>query len=202
MGESIELRDGARIHIRPLQAADRDALAEGFERLGPQSRYRRFFAPLVRLTDAQLEYLTDVDHHDHEALVAVDARTRDGVGVARFVRLAEGVAEPAVAVADDWQRRGVGTHLLDALADRAREEGIGVFVAPVLADNAAALGLLDGLGDAELTRRGEEVEVRVALREERGAVSALHRLLRHAAAEAVSSPASFWHRVSDRRASR
>ena len=202
MGEVIELRDGSRIHIRPLGAGDRDALAEGFERLGPESRYRRFFAPVVRLTDAQLEYLTDVDHHDHEALVAVDEQTRDGVGVARFVRLAEGMAEPAVAVADDWQRRGVGTHLLDALADRARQEGISVFVAPVLADNAAVLGLLEGLGDVELSRRGEEVEVRIALREERGAVSALHRLMRHTAAEAVRSPASFWRRVSDRRSAR
>ena len=202
MGEAIELRDGSRIHIRPLRAGDREALAEGFERLGPQSRYRRFFAPVVRLTDAQLEYLTDVDHHDHEALVAVDEQTRDGVGVARFVRLAEGVAEPAVAVADDWQRRGVGTHLLDALADRARQEGISVFLAPVLADNAAVLGLLDGLGDVELSRRGEEVEVRIALREDRGAVSALHRLMRHTAAEAVRSPTSFWHRVTDRHPAR
>jgi GNAT superfamily N-acetyltransferase len=200
MQETIELRDGGRIHVRPLQADDRDALAEGFERLGPRSRYRRFFAPVVRLTDAQLEYLTNVDHHEHEALVAVDERTRDGVGVARFVRLAEGVAEPAVAVADDWQRRGVGTHLLDALSDRARAEGIDVFVAPVLAENAAVLGLLDGLGDVELSRRGEEIEVRIALREHRGAVAALRQLLRHTAAEAISSPASFWHRVSDRRA--
>jgi GNAT superfamily N-acetyltransferase len=130
------------------------------------------------------------------------SKTRDGVGVARFVRLAEGVAEPAVAVADDWQRRGVGTHLLDALADRARQEGIGVFVAPVLADNAAVLGLLEGLGDVELSQRGEEVEVRIALHEERGAVSALHRLMRHTAAEAVRSPASFWRRVSERRSAR
>ena len=202
MGDLIELRCGGRIRIRPLDADDRNALAEGFERLGPESRYRRFFAPVARLTDAQLEYLTDVDHHDHEALVAVDEDTRDGVGVARFVRLAEGVAEPAVAVADDWQRRGVGTHLLDALADRAREEGIGVFVAPVLADNAAALGLLEGLGEVELERRGEEVEVRIALRDARGAGSPLQRLLRHAAAEAVRSPASFWQRVTDRRTTR
>jgi hypothetical protein len=68
----------------------------------------------------------------------------------------------------------------------------------VLADNVAVLGLLKGLGDAELSRRGEEVDVRIALRQDRGAVAALHRLMRHTAAEAVRSPASFWHRVTDR----
>jgi GNAT superfamily N-acetyltransferase len=134
MGDLIELGEGRRVRVRPLGPSDRDALAEGFERLGPESRYLRFFSPLNHLTETQLAYLTDIDHHDHEALVAVDESTRDGVGVARYVRIADGVAEPAVAVTDDWQRRGVGSLLLDALADRARAEGIGVFVARVLAE--------------------------------------------------------------------
>jgi RimJ/RimL family protein N-acetyltransferase len=195
MGAPIELGEGRRVSIRALGPRDREALAEGFERLGPQSRYLRFFSPVARLSDAQLAYLTDIDHHDHEALVAVDADTRDGVGVARFVRIGAGVAEPAVAVTDEWQRRGVGTLLLDALADRAREEGIEVFVAHVLADNEAALGLLDRLGDAELSAQSGEVEVRVVLPEGGGAAAALHSLLRHAAERTV-------RQVSPRRAGR
>lgn len=106
MGAPIELAEGRQIRIRALEPSDREALAQGFERLGPQSRYMRFFAPVVRLTDSQLEYLTDIDHHDHEALVAVEEQTRKGVGVARYVRIGEREAEPAIAVADDWQRRG------------------------------------------------------------------------------------------------
>lgn len=62
--------------------------------------------------------------------MALDHSTRDGVGVARFLRIGEEVAEPAVAVADDWQGCGVGTLLLDLLAARAWEEGIRVFAAP------------------------------------------------------------------------
>ncbi len=198
MGTPIELAGGQRIHIRALGAADREALASGFERLGPQSRYMRFFAPVVRLTDSQLSYLTDIDHHDHEALVAVDEETGNGVGVARYVRIGEREAEPAVAVADDWQRMGVGTLLLDELADRARAEGISSFTAQVLADNAAALAMLEYLGDAEVLNQGGEIEVRIELRKRSGADGSLHRLLRHAAAERLSPSASFWQRSTGR----
>ena len=73
---------------------------------------------------AELSYLTEVDHHDHEALVAVDPETNEGVGVARFVRSAEdpAVAELAVAVADDWQGQGVGS-LLAGRAGQASARG-------------------------------------------------------------------------------
>ena len=80
----------------------------------------RFQASLADLSDKQLSYLTAVDHHDHEALIALDPDTEDAVGVARFVRVSDGVAECAIAVADDWQGRGVATELLDRLVDRAR----------------------------------------------------------------------------------
>ena len=201
MAPVIELGEGRRIHIRQLNAGDRDALAEGFERLGPESRYHRFFAPMSRLSDRRLEYLTDIDHHDHEALVAVDEDTGDGVGIARFVRIGDGVAEPAVAVADEWQRRGVGALLLGELVDRARAEGIDSFVAQVLADNAAALALLGHLGDAEMIDHGGEVEVRIALRDRHGALSSLRRLLRHAADETLRPSASLWRHFNDRQSS-
>ena len=59
------------------------------------------------------------------------------------------MAEPAIVVADDWQGRGLASHLLDALVDRAREEGVERFVAPVLADNTAAIRLLERLGETD-----------------------------------------------------
>ena len=83
----VTLADGARLVIRPIEPTDRDLMAAGFERLSPESRYRRFFSPLPDLTGRQLDYLTRVDHHDHEALVALDADSGDGVAVARFVRV-------------------------------------------------------------------------------------------------------------------
>jgi GNAT superfamily N-acetyltransferase len=123
-------------------------LLQAFEHLGPQSRYRRFLAPHGSLTPAELSYFTEVDHHDHEALVAVEPSSGAGIGVARYIRSAEDptVAELAVAVVDEWQCQGVGGRLVGALAERAREEGITSFSAVMLADNALMRSLLDEIG--------------------------------------------------------
>ena len=163
---TVTLRDGSQIAIRPLEPDDRAALAEGFERLSPESRYRRFFGPIAQLRERDLDYLTRVDHHDHEALVAVDPETGQGAGVARYVRTAPEVAEPAIVVADDWQGRGLGSRLLDALADRAREEGVRRFEAPVLATNVEAMRALARLGETTRTSQGREVLLHIELRPE------------------------------------
>ena len=160
---SAQLRDGARITIRPIEPDDRDDLAAGFERLSDESRYRRFFGPMKELSERDLDRLTRIDHRDHEALVAVDEATGDGVGVARYVRTEPEVAEPAVVVADDWQRRGVGSRLLEALSARAVEEGVVCFRAPVLAQNHDSIALLHHMGETSTTQMGREVEVRIRL---------------------------------------
>jgi GNAT superfamily N-acetyltransferase len=143
-----QLSDGSRIEIRPLTGADKTGLAAGFERLSPLSRYRRFFTVTPELTAKQLAYLTEIDHHDHEALVAIEPATNHGLGVARYVRSPEhpAEAEVAVAVADDWQRRGLGTLLLRHLAARAHEEGIASFTGLLLRDNAPMRHVLEALG--------------------------------------------------------
>lgn len=152
---SVTLSDGSRVVIRPIAAEDRDELAAGFERLSPESRYRRFFAPLARLSNRDLVYLTEVDHHDHEALIGFEDGTGVPVGVARYIRSSEELeAEVAVTVVDDWQGRGAGTALLEALVERARDEGIERFVALVLSDNTDALELFRHVApDADGPRR-------------------------------------------------
>src|SRR5581483_9518419 len=133
--------------------------------LSDHSRYLRFQAPLANLSDQQLSYLTDVDHHDHEALVAVAPSGEGGdvVGVARFVRINDLVAECAVTVADQWQGRGVATELLDRLVERAREEGVEKFTALVLTQNTEAVRLLERLGDTVQRRSGSQVELDIEL---------------------------------------
>ena len=153
-GKPTVLRDGSEVLIRPVQGADAPLLADGFARLSARSRQMRFLRTKNELSPAELRYFTEIDHHDHEALGAVDRANGRGVGVARYVRSAEDArsAEVAVTVVDEWQGRGLGTELVAQLSERAREEGIRRFTALVAADNVALAGLARTLG-AELVRR-------------------------------------------------
>jgi RimJ/RimL family protein N-acetyltransferase len=115
---------------------------------------RRRVAGEYGIRPMRRRYLTDVDHHDHEALGALDQADGRGVGIARYVRDAEDpqAAEIALTIVDDWQGRGLGTELLARLSDRGRQEGIRRFIALVAYDNAAVAGLLRNVG-ADLVRR-------------------------------------------------
>ena len=149
-GRRTTLRDGTRVLLRQIRPADRDALAEGLRRLSPTSRFLRFHADIDELTDRELDYLSEVDHVDHEAIVALDLDHPEvpGIGVARYIRDPDErhVAEAAVTVADDYQGRGAGTLLLGALAAQARTHGVQVFRNYVLEQNQPMLELLDQLG--------------------------------------------------------
>jgi RimJ/RimL family protein N-acetyltransferase/nucleotide-binding universal stress UspA family protein len=196
--ERITLRDGSPVVIRPLTPEDRDLLSTGFERLSERSRYMRFQSPMAGLSDRQLSYLTSIDHHDHEALVALDPDSGDGVGVARFVRVNDDVAECAIVVADDWQGRGAATALLDRLVDRAREEGIDRFTALLLAENTGALRLLERLGETEERRVGSQVELEIALPPTPREPSPQLRLALRGVARGLLVPAiSMWRQVAD-----
>jgi RimJ/RimL family protein N-acetyltransferase len=185
------LRDGQEILVRPIRPEDRGELADGLRRLSPESRYRRFFTPTNELSAAELSYLTEVDHHDHEALVALEPASGHGIGVARFVRSPGDpeLAEVAVAVADSWQNRGVATALLDRLTQRAREEGVRRFSAEILADNRPMLELIDDLGDVTMRHLdGGSVQIELELPAE-GIGPGLRESLRAAARELLRVPA-------------
>jgi nucleotide-binding universal stress UspA family protein/RimJ/RimL family protein N-acetyltransferase len=198
---TVELRDGSRVDVRPVEPDDRAALAAGFERLSPESRYRRFFGPMPELSERFLDYLTRVDHHDHEALVAIDPETGDGVGVARYVRTKPDAAEPAVAVIDDWQGRGVAPVLLERLVDRARDEGIERFEAPVLASNREAIAVLERLGRTTVRPDGREVQMTIDLPKP-GVSLPWRSVLREFAAGTVEPARTLLERIWPRRPGR
>jgi RimJ/RimL family protein N-acetyltransferase len=150
----VRIRDGTELVIRPIAPSDAGALRAGFERLSLESRYERFLSPMDHMSTAMVRYFTDVDHHDHEALVAFDpSDDARMIAVARYVREDGGAAEAAVTVADDWHGRGLGTAMLDALAERARAEGVKRFTAYVLARNEEMIDLLFRLGPAKVVDR-------------------------------------------------
>jgi RimJ/RimL family protein N-acetyltransferase len=144
---ALVLADGARVGVRPISAGDRDTLSTWFGRLSPESRRRRFHAPKPRLSARELTYLTEVDHRNHTALVAVDECGRM-VGEARYATAepGSGVADFAVTVADDWQGRGLGSRLSARLVQAARGNGIRRLTALTLSENQAAQRLLLRLG--------------------------------------------------------
>jgi len=154
-GRMVALRDGSAVLIRQVRRTDAPLLADGFARLSAASRQMRFLGVKKELSAAELRYLTDVDHHDHEALAALDQASGHGVGIARYIRDAGDpqAAEIAVTIVDDWHGRGLGTELLARLSGRARSEGIRRFTALADAGNVAVAALLRSAG-ARLVRRG------------------------------------------------
>ena len=161
----VALRDGSKVVIGQVRRADAPLLADGFARLSPESRRLRFLRRKDELTPAELRYFTDIDHHDHEALGALDHADGRGVGVARYVRDASDPqsAEIALTIVDDWQGRGLGTELLAQLSGRARAEGIRRFTALISADNAAMTGLLRSVSADPVHREYGTVEYEIPL---------------------------------------
>ena len=159
----FRLRSGHTVLIRPIRSDDAPALAAAVEQLSEQSRYRRFHSAMPRLDAPMLTYLTDIDHYDHEALVALEPRSGDIVGVARFIRdtATPDTAELAVVVVDAWHRRGLATVLIRQLARHAGQVGIDHLTAEIQADNAPTHALVHRLGDAELTAHGSTTTARL-----------------------------------------
>jgi GNAT superfamily N-acetyltransferase len=166
-GESVVLRDSTEILIRPIEQDDAMPLEAGLEHLSAMSRYRRFRAPVERFTARELEWLTHVDHRDHEALVAIDPSAAVIVGVARYVCRPDDRAEANVTsvVADAWQERGVGTALIERLARRASAAGVERWRALMLVGDERAERLLAHVAD-EVARHRDSgtVEIIVQLR--------------------------------------
>jgi ribosomal protein S18 acetylase RimI-like enzyme len=147
-----------RVTIRPLAASDRAGLAAAFARLSDETRRRRFRGVAKRLGERELDRLTRIDHHGHEALAAVAPHTGQIVGVARFIALSDDpqAAEVGVAVDDEWQHRGIGRQLMDHLVARARAEGISRLVAYVNDENLPVLAWVRRAGGLAVARDGDE----------------------------------------------
>ena len=196
LGAPIALRDGSRVRLRQIHSSDNELLLRGFERLSKESRYRRFLSPTPQLSQAVVRYLTEVDHHDHEAIVALDEESGEGIGAARYVRNSErpDVAEVAVTVVDDWQGRGLGTRLLEVVSARPRDEDIRSFTALMLATNQEMMSLLERLGPLRIVdREVGTVEIEMPIPEV-GLSPVLRKLLRIAAGTDATVPNGPHHR--------
>jgi RimJ/RimL family protein N-acetyltransferase len=139
----VGLRDGSTVTIRPISPADGEALVRFHDGLSPESLYRRFLSSHPRISPAEVEHFTHLQHPDRVAYVAEEGGGIVGVG--RYDRQGDG-AEVAFAVADDHQGRGLATILLGALAACAVHHGVRWFFAEVLCENHAMLDVFRGAG--------------------------------------------------------
>jgi acetyltransferase len=145
--------------LRPIVGEDGDAFQAFVRGLSVQSRLHRFLFPVKELGPGALAALTQPDQALHVGLVAVAGG--EIVGEGRYVTLGEsGRAEFAIAVADAWQRQGIGAHLLDALMASARRAGLHALEGEVLRTNT---GMLEFMKRAGFRRRRSADDARLTI---------------------------------------
>ncbi|MGD9997513.1 MAG: N-acetyltransferase family protein [Ilumatobacteraceae bacterium] len=158
-------------------ASDREQLALRYAELSPKSRRSRFGSAPDELSEQRLDQLIDVDSSDRVALaaIAIDEPGQPGIGVARFARDPHepAEAEAAVVVLDAYQRRGIGSILLQDLVEVALDRGIDTFTGTVLWESAELLDALRALGASVHPAEPGVANVRIELTD---ATRMLHRL--------------------------
>ncbi len=147
---SERTRDGTQIHIRPIRGNDIERERQFINTLSEQSRYERFLHALRDPSRGFLQQMVNVDYRRSMAFVATvgESSVEKIIGVARYAATDKPGAdcEFAVAVADEWQLRGVGTILMHLLLDYARAQGFCHTHADILAENTHMIQLAHDLG--------------------------------------------------------
>jgi len=151
--------DGSRITIRPSLPQDVELQQTFFRSLSLESRYCRFLTRIGELPPAMAEAFANADHRRHLALIAevFEGDREIMIGEARYIVDARdpGVAEFALAVADDWHAKGIARALLDRLEREAAANGLQALVADTLMTNAAMMALARRAGFAVRASRDD-----------------------------------------------
>lgn len=135
----IEAGSDGRPGLATLEPSDAPLVGGMFRRLSTESIYWRFFSPVTR-PDLLQASVRDLDHSDREAVGAVVGG--ELIGIAQYVRRpGDARAQLAIVIVDEWQRQGLGTRMIAALAQRALEHGVQSFAVDIQGDNYGALKL-------------------------------------------------------------
>ncbi len=164
--ETVQLRNGHEMVIRPIRPEDAPILRSAFKKLTPRDVRLRFFAPMSELNQAMAARLTQIDYDREMALVALNPRAgeeADGWGVVRIAADADNTqAEFALIVRSDMQGHGIGRLLMDRILDYAKSRGIAEVWGNVLSENEGMLGLARRLGFKAAQAPGEPGVSRVS----------------------------------------
>ncbi|HXD85140.1 MAG TPA: GNAT family N-acetyltransferase [Urbifossiella sp.] len=161
------LRDGTSAQIRPVCLADRAAVAYFFRGLSIESLRRRFFSPTPPAPEL-IERLVSADNADGDLSLIV-LRQSNGmpqvIAVGSYFSRDSSTAEVAVAVADAYLGKGLGTLLLERLAAIAATHGFSTFTTTMAIDDAPMHEVLrlSGFTLKEQPEKGEiEIEIDIA----------------------------------------
>lgn len=149
--EEVTLKDGMRVLIRPVRPDDAPRLQYAFSRLSSQSIYLRFLETFRELPDGQAQAFATVDYATRMALVGVIQEEGEDrlVISARYSMIGiqePGVAEAAIVVRDDYQRRGLGKIAMNRLTRYAARHGVHTFLATVHLSNSRILQFIRSSG--------------------------------------------------------
>lgn len=123
----VTLMDGSEVAIRVMRKEDAELDRDFIRNLSPESRWMRFLGQICEPSDSLIRKLTEFDYRHDMAFIALSRKHGDvrAVGVSRYSLAPDGQScECAVAVADAWQGKGLGTVLMRDLIDIARRRGI------------------------------------------------------------------------------
>jgi acetyl coenzyme A synthetase (ADP forming)-like protein len=160
----VVLRDGGTVRVRSVRTDDEAGLLAFLQHLGPRSRWLRFFSSAsARFLGEAAHAHAAADGARERGLVATSGLDGVIVAHAQYVVVGTRRAEIALAVADRWQGRGLGTLLLGELAAIAAAGGIDVFEGSLLPENHAMLDVLRQSGFAlDVCRVPGEIHVTIA----------------------------------------
>jgi len=150
----ITLQDGTVLNIRPIRPEDEPAFVRFHTTLSEESVYRRYFFLMnleARTRHERLTRMCFIDYDRQMAFVAerasLDPKSSEIIGVGRLIKIpGTNQAEIAVLVSDAFQKRGIGTILVQRLIEFARDEKLTLLKASFLADNRPIEKLFRKLG--------------------------------------------------------
>ena len=161
------LRDGTQIFFRPVRPADEPALSEMLYSLSTESVHTRYFTHTMTFPHKDVQRLTNIDYQQDLAIVGVvpGPAGEQIVAISQyFLDPGTGSAEVAFIVQDEWQKRGMGSFLLDYVAQIARRRGVKSFCATVLPTNKRMLAVFENSGyDVQTDFDGDTYSIRYDL---------------------------------------
>lgn len=165
--KTFELR-GSKFHIASLTPADRAQIQAGLKYMSHESIRNRFMGSKREFSEKELDYLTSLDGINHYAVGVEEANPpHRGVAVIRMVRSESDAteAEVAITIIDDYQKKGLGSFLLDVLYLAALERGISKFAFTFFAQNEGIIHLIEKKGVPEIIRSHDSMRMILSLKE-------------------------------------